>query len=123
MAAALPNNSDLECSICFESFKAPKILSCGHSFCQGCLVTYIDGKKGTFLCPVCKQKITIPKGGVEKLATNFALQSLTNSLTTTQPSTSPKPKHHCPNHSKKEVEYYCLSCNLGLCSKCILKDH
>ncbi|ESO82283.1 hypothetical protein LOTGIDRAFT_146242, partial [Lottia gigantea] len=122
MAAALPNNPDLECCICYESFITPKILSCGHSFCLKCLVSCIEGRRGTFPCPLCKQDVTIPQGGVDKLATNFALQTLTNSLTT-QPSASLKPKHHCPNHSKKEVEYYCQTCNLGLCSKCILKDH
>ncbi|ESO84910.1 hypothetical protein LOTGIDRAFT_168167 [Lottia gigantea] len=32
-------------------------------------------------------------------------------------------KHHCPHHSKKEIEYYCQTCRLGLCSKCIYKNH
>ena len=25
------------CSLCYQLFKDPRIMSCGHSFCHGCL--------------------------------------------------------------------------------------
>ena len=36
-AALLPNDENLRCSICLESFKEPKVLPCCHTFCKGCL--------------------------------------------------------------------------------------
>ncbi|XP_062616148.1 uncharacterized protein LOC134277867 [Saccostrea cucullata] len=48
------------CSICFEKFKIPRYLPCTHSFCHGCLSSYIltackatESRLG-FNCPLCR---------------------------------------------------------------------
>ncbi|ESO91596.1 hypothetical protein LOTGIDRAFT_121855, partial [Lottia gigantea] len=63
MATALPKSPNLECSICLGSFKTPKIVPCGHSFCLECLVRYTDCREETFPCPYCKQVVEIPRVG------------------------------------------------------------
>ena len=43
----------LRCDICRDRFKNVLIISCGHSFCRGCLTLWLDGpNKG---CPTCRQ--------------------------------------------------------------------
>ncbi|KAK2870483.1 hypothetical protein Q8A67_024875 [Cirrhinus molitorella] len=46
---------ELSCPVCFEIFKAPVFLSCGHSVCKECLQQFWRAKK-TQECPVCRRK-------------------------------------------------------------------
>ena len=52
----------LECSVCLEEFKQPKMLKCQHSFCLNpCLknmakIINILGKRYLVECAICRQK-------------------------------------------------------------------
>ncbi|XP_026080582.1 tripartite motif-containing protein 35-like [Carassius auratus] len=46
---------ELYCPVCYETFKAPVILSCSHSFCKECLQQFWKIKK-TQECPVCRRR-------------------------------------------------------------------
>ena len=54
-----------KCSKCLDIFgnnnnhsKAPKVLTCGDSFCKACLETLIkECDEEYFLCPICKERI------------------------------------------------------------------
>ncbi|ESO94371.1 hypothetical protein LOTGIDRAFT_145082, partial [Lottia gigantea] len=72
MATASVSNTP-ECSICCEGFKTPKFITCGHTFCLGCVETYIGDKTETFPCPICQQDVKIPEGGADMFTTNFSL--------------------------------------------------
>lgn len=55
----------LECPICKEYFRNPKIIDCCHVFCQQCLENYIQqGTRNFPPCPVCKRPMRIPERGV-----------------------------------------------------------
>ncbi|KAI3357034.1 hypothetical protein L3Q82_003668 [Scortum barcoo] len=43
------------CPVCHEIFKDPVVLSCGHSFCRGCLQSWWTEKQ-TEECPGCKRR-------------------------------------------------------------------
>ncbi|XP_002741656.1 tripartite motif-containing protein 2-like [Saccoglossus kowalevskii] len=43
----------LTCAICNNRFNQPKVLSCLHSFCTGCLESYESSNGGELECPVC----------------------------------------------------------------------
>jgi len=45
------------CWICFELFKGPITLPCGHSYCRKCLVEIVNKCP---LCSFCRRDITIP---------------------------------------------------------------
>lgn len=77
----LPNiRLSIECTICYEIFKRPKVLSCGHSFCFGCLEQMIRVGRGEFPCPVCRVIHTVGKAGANDLRDNYALLSIVDSL-------------------------------------------
>ena len=47
---------ELECTVCFEQFKDPKVLPCLHSFCKICLEGLVCRKGNTWKlnCPSCR---------------------------------------------------------------------
>ncbi|KAJ7310384.1 hypothetical protein JRQ81_007297 [Phrynocephalus forsythii] len=46
------------CSLCVELFKEPVTLSCGHNYCNICIVRYWRGALSNVSCPLCKQTFT-----------------------------------------------------------------
>lgn len=112
------------CSICFEKFKTPRYLPCTHSFCHGCLYSYIVNQcKSTeprlgFHCPVCRTYIPSrgdpdkPEEWVGLYPINDVLQKLV---------VGPDEKYCEPclrDNEKEESSDYCLSCNEYLCMLC-----
>ena len=58
------NAQDYECVLCHELLFQPSVLSCGHSFCQGCVIQMIKTKRANFnQCPICRrpQRFTGPQ--------------------------------------------------------------
>ena len=91
----------LECPVCCELFDdqniSPRILSCGHSFCTGCLerLPIADDK---IACPTCRDEVNVPQAGVAGLPKNFALLSIINANAT-------------PHHQEVEGLYTCEACD------------
>ncbi|KAL0064570.1 Eukaryotic translation initiation factor 4 gamma [Marasmius tenuissimus] len=60
-------DKDLECTICQETVKFPRILSCGHYFCSDCILPLgespqaYDDHSREYKCPTCmKEFATMP---------------------------------------------------------------
>ncbi|XP_078699208.1 E3 ubiquitin-protein ligase TRIM71-like [Branchiostoma floridae x Branchiostoma belcheri] len=74
----------LECTICLEPYKDPKVLPCLHTFCKDCLEKFVaqqgEGKDGNFPCPTCRIETELPGGGVEGLKDNFFVLSLKDAV-------------------------------------------
>ena len=48
------DKNSLECPICSETFKDPRILPCGrHILCHDCIVSWIK-KNPSATCPLCR---------------------------------------------------------------------
>ncbi|KAJ8022193.1 Tyrosine-protein phosphatase non-receptor type 23 [Holothuria leucospilota] len=132
MAEGLSLN--LSCSICFDEYKTPKMLPCGHSFCRRC-VSRICTEMGPSYrqCPKCRKKITLPASRkVDDFPTNFdlvdAISSQTLKHTRTKKNSCDKqqnidPACECPKHTKRQMEFYCKSCQKQVCDNCLKNDH
>lgn len=65
----------LKCPCCFNIFRQPVTLPCGHSLCRSCYVR-ISVQQGTLRrCPLCRSDL--PHGDLQ---TNFVLESVCDSL-------------------------------------------
>ena len=52
----------LECAICLERLKEPKVLSCQHTYCKRCLERLVttDGRGNCEVtCPECRRKTEV----------------------------------------------------------------
>ncbi|XP_022099285.1 tripartite motif-containing protein 55-like [Acanthaster planci] len=147
MATTVPLHSaiekHLECPICHNRYRQPKVLNCQHSFCEECLVEYHEsGFKDSpkVPCPVCRQETTFPKIGIQGLTTNLTLVGLTEDLEKIAPSKDSKllsgtckgdnePSHHridaykCHKHEGSVKQFYCKTCDEVICHSCIVSEH
>ncbi|KAL3890174.1 hypothetical protein ACJMK2_002466, partial [Sinanodonta woodiana] len=98
-----------ECSICMDSFKNPKLISCHHSFCYKCLEDYVQVNlhNGRFNCPICRTSIHLPESGISGFQTNFYIDTDTNE------------KFPCDICGPKSMACSrCLDCEENLCQTC-----
>ena len=90
----------LECSLCFDLMKEPKLLSCAHTFCKDCLVQlYQCQRRGDKIsCPVCRQTTRLQNGDVSRLQTNVPIKAMIGDVKSAQKklhSVWPGSKVHC----------------------------
>ncbi|KAL3890794.1 hypothetical protein ACJMK2_003143, partial [Sinanodonta woodiana] len=69
-----------ECTICMDSFKNPKLISCHHSFCYKCLDDYVQVNlsNGRFNCPICRKSVKLPTNGISEFQSNFYIETEKN---------------------------------------------
>ncbi|KAK3083151.1 hypothetical protein FSP39_015167 [Pinctada imbricata] len=113
------------CSICLETFKTPKYFPCLHSFCEGCIKTYITTTfvqtKGGVNCPVCRMYVSKPEDiGIEewssKLPTNHILVSL---IDMNESKLGEKLCMACARENETEsASSWCINCAEALCKSC-----
>ncbi|KAK3088683.1 hypothetical protein FSP39_022338 [Pinctada imbricata] len=128
MASSTENSAKLDlttCTICFETFKTPKYFSCLHSFCEGCIKTYItttfEQKKSGIHCPLCRLFVSKPEDvSIEewsaKLPTNHILVSL---IDMNESKSDKKLCTACARENESESACsWCVNCSESLCEAC-----
>ena len=128
MATALDPQLELVmCSLCFEVYndtdKIPKGLPCFHTFCLGCLETFVRNKVEFQLsCPLCQAKFIVPQNGVSDLPTNFMVRQLLDNMSTQNLGTAASTEKNisCYIHLKKKCDFICKTCTLPLCDDCMV---
>ncbi|XP_038062457.1 E3 ubiquitin-protein ligase TRIM56-like [Patiria miniata] len=124
MATALKNISPhLECVICADKYKQPKVLDCMHSFCQTCLEKYYTSRyagQPKIPCPVCRRETVLPQTRIQGLKTNFHLMGIVEEV-------SLQEKVACSENTKviceicdegNEAMHRCLDCAQNICPNC-----
>ena len=130
---------ELNCAICLETYKDPKLLQCFHIYCRDCLVRLVvRNQQGqlSLTCPTCRQATHIPANGVTGLQSAFRVNHLLEILEqhkktkdttasqesdTTHPIPSKKVLFNCSEHTGTEQELYCETCEDLICFKCAIK--
>ncbi|XP_071796141.1 uncharacterized protein [Asterias amurensis] len=133
--AALPTETTckirhvhIECPICLTRFKDPKILDCQHSFCLKCLQELADKqdpKTDFIICPVCREKTSIPDKGPSALLNCFLLSSLIDDVI--NPDSSEEDINHPVSNCEGCDEGHaavsqCVDCDANYCKTC-LENH
>ncbi|XP_019641593.1 PREDICTED: tripartite motif-containing protein 3-like [Branchiostoma belcheri] len=113
----------LECQICLDDLKQPKMLPCLHTFCLPCLERVLEAEPdGKLSCPTCCQDVPLPKDGTRVFKNNFPEEKLQEaaqkplksvSFSTQEPETSCTA---CDTGSKST--YFCIDCTDYLCQVC-----
>jgi hypothetical protein len=116
---------EISCPICYDNYnekdKIPRILQCGHTFCQSCLM---DLRTSSILtCPTCR-KYFAPD--VKQLIKNFTILDFLNQHKDAIDNSEAEDhisEKFCVKHPQKKVKYFCENCQMHICTKCIVSDH
>lgn len=110
--------SFVTCSVCYELFNSPQILSCCHTFCKTCVERCV--RNGELRCPMCKTLCPITD-----IKPDFQKASL---VETYKAEASPVRKKRCTRQDKKQalmceclshpVLCKCVTCSKLLCKQC-----
>lgn len=105
----------LNCSICTNIIRNPKLLPCLHSFCQHCLED-LSRKDGVFNCPQCQTEIQLSHDEVESLPSNCFLENMLDIALLNSSDTQPVPCTNCDLNAMAKSR--CIDCGEFLCGDC-----
>lgn len=119
------NDSFLTCGTCLYAYDGsehtPKLLPCSHTVCLDCLTRIAASQTreiGAFRCPICRELITIPRGGVPALPPSFLVNQLLDLMSRQRREVIPK----CSVHINKEL-LFCETCDTVFCTICTSGTH
>lgn len=116
----------LTCSTCLCTYDGsdhcPKLLHCSHTVCRSCLekIASLAGvrESGSFRCPICRETIPLPRGGVVTLPPSFLVNQLLDLMARQRREIIPK----CSIHNQQEL-LFCETCDVVFCNVCTNGQH
>ncbi|KAH9499215.1 hypothetical protein Btru_004463 [Bulinus truncatus] len=108
----------LQCAVCMDEYRDPRILPCHHTLCFDCIVNVLNSTSATgrlFKCPQCRSDVFVPPSGIDALPINFYITSLQDELGT-RGYTAP-----CVSCERDWLvaQFRCLDCDIDICRFCI----
>lgn len=106
----------INCALCSDILREPRMLLCQHTFCHDCLVRVIR-LSSTLSCPACRFVKSFddwlsPEEKIKQIPINRYVQVYIENVS--------KKSERCLTHNSKEVIYYCSGQKTLVCSECIL---
>ncbi|XP_045168399.2 tripartite motif-containing protein 45-like [Mercenaria mercenaria] len=108
----------LQCPICMDEYKDPRILTCHHTVCLSCLLDYIHASSSSgrmFRCPQCRADVCVPRGGVKDFPPNFYINCIQDEI-------GSRPYFGICDVCERDwlmSQYRCIDCDLDICKFCI----
>nr|XP_033482551.1 nuclear factor 7, ovary-like [Epinephelus lanceolatus] len=102
---------DLSCSVCFEIFKDPVVLSCSHSFCKDCVQSWWR-EKHIHQCPICKERHLF-----SDTPRNLVLKNLCEAFLLERDQRGSETILSCSLHSEK-LRLFCMDHQQPVCLVC-----
>lgn len=108
----------LQCPICMDEYKDPRILPCHHTVCLNCLLDFVRHSSSSgrlFRCPQCRSDICVPRGGVKDFPPNFYVNCIQDEL-------GSRPYFGICDICERDwliSQYRCVDCDLDICRFCI----
>ena len=112
-------NAKLECSICLETFKQPKLLPCYHMFCKSLCLEKLVTKDGrsSLTCPTCQHIVPLSERGVAGLQLDFHIDNLFE-IRDAFDKAAESSKTQCGNCKERKATGYCRYCEDFMCNNC-----
>lgn len=105
----------LNCTICGNLIRSPKLLPCLHSFCQLCLED-LARKVGVFNCPQCQTEVQVSNDEVKNLPSNCFLDNMLDIALLNSSDSQPVPCTNCDLNATAKSR--CIDCGEFLCGDC-----
>ena len=111
-------DTQLECSLCLDNFKEPKLLPCFHVFCKSPCLEKLVAKDGRSLqCPTCRHLVPLPAKGVSGLQSDFHIDHLFE-IRDAFNKAAESTEMQCGNCEDKKATGYCRDCKQFICDNC-----
>ena len=111
-------DAQLECSICFDTFKQPKLLPCFHVFCKSPCLEKLVAKDGHSLtCPTCRHIVPLSEKGVDGLQSDFHIDRLFEIRDAFNKAAEPT-ETQCDSCEDDKATGYCRDCSEFVCDEC-----
>ena len=107
----------VNCSICNQRYRDPKVLPCFHCFCRDCIELLRVGNRD-FHCPECHRDTTLPDGDAENLPDAFPVYHTLEVLQLRQRLDSIDHGIQCDSCSRAQAEAFCHDCGQYICKEC-----
>ena len=126
MASSLTNTNSvgeiqnfLQCAVCEKTINEPKLLSCSHSFCKGCVENLLKQGEDTKLnCPTCGATTTLKSDEiVTVLPSNEIIVKLLNAVGPNRNQSSVI----CSRCQKQPSITLCIECEMLYCHECYMQ--
>ncbi len=108
-------DAQLECSLCLDTFKQPKLLPCFHVFCKSpCLEKLVTKDGRSLTCPTCRHVVPLSERGVAGLQSDFHIDHLFE----IQDAFNKADDTNCGSCEDGKATGYCNDCGDFLCDRC-----
>ena len=115
---------EITCAICHEHYTDPKVLSCCHYYCKGCvyLLARRNGLDKPFPCPECRKDTALPQGSVDNLQGAFFVNRLKEVHSKLERATG-EVEAKCELCLESKAEAFCRQCDKFVCAECVKSHH
>ncbi len=109
---ATSGDHDVNCTVCLDAFKDPRVLPCCHTFCKACLEHMLEksATKQKLTCPQCRGEHSIPANGFP------ADLTIASDVAALKSSEQKPPCGECDGGDPAVA--YCCQCESYLCEYC-----